>query len=325
MGDIKTKISIIIPVYNCADYLSDCIDSVLAENDFYDIEILLIDDGSTDKSGKICDTYSNEYEQVRTVHTSNQGVSSARNLGLRIATGEWIMFVDGDDVLDSNTLTYLDKEAKFYNYDVTKFGAYRFGQEKKKPYVKKFCNDIEKFRYLVIAKEAVCGVWGAIYSRRLFTENNIKFNKDIDSGEDWLVLFKILCHTQKFQYCDINLYGYRINPNSVTKTKIKYVRTDVMRAYNLIIDYAIENDIYIPKPCKYKAKSEIRVGAMKDAVFSKSRVFFEETDKAIRKYVPQSFWKDIKYRKKLKHIIVFLCYRLVSICIKRVSQNKYNI
>ena len=102
----KTKLSIIIPVYNAEDYLSRCLDSILnqAMNSY---EVILVDDGSTDSSALICDRYSATDPRFRTVHKSNGGVSSARNAGLNLAKGEYIMFVDSDDALASDALEAL--------------------------------------------------------------------------------------------------------------------------------------------------------------------------------------------------------------------------
>lgn len=92
-------ISIIVPVYNVEKYLSQCIDSILAQA-FIDFELLLVDDGSTDGSGRICDEYANKDARIQVFHKKNGGVSSARNIGLEHAQGEWITFVDSDDWLD---------------------------------------------------------------------------------------------------------------------------------------------------------------------------------------------------------------------------------
>ena len=97
------KISIIVPVYNAELYLARCLESILSQS-FTDFELLLIDDGSTDGSGEICDTYAEKDRRVRVFHKENGGVSSARNLGLKEAKGEWICFVDSDDELLSNGL-----------------------------------------------------------------------------------------------------------------------------------------------------------------------------------------------------------------------------
>ena len=95
------KISVIIPVYNVEDYLEECIDSVLGQRDV-DLEILLVDDGSTDSSGAICDEYAEKNHKFKVVHQSNRGVSVARNIGIELAQGDWVWFVDSDDIIIPN-------------------------------------------------------------------------------------------------------------------------------------------------------------------------------------------------------------------------------
>lgn len=105
---IEPKVSVIVPVYNVELYLNQCIDSIL-RNTFTDYELLLIDDGSTDNSGKICDEYAMNDCRIKAYHKTNGGVSSARNLGIEKANGEWMTFIDSDDLIDENFLNNLYK------------------------------------------------------------------------------------------------------------------------------------------------------------------------------------------------------------------------
>ena len=110
------KISIIVPVYNAERYLHRCIDSILAQT-FRDFELLLIDDGSKDNSGYICDEYAEKDERVKVWHKENGGVSSARNVGLDNARGEWVTFADSDDWLESNAFAYYDELTNKHTFD----------------------------------------------------------------------------------------------------------------------------------------------------------------------------------------------------------------
>ena len=105
-------ISVIVPVYNAENYLHRCIDSILAQT-FTDFELLLINDGSTDNSGEICNAYAQKYPCIRMFHKNNGGVSSARNLGLTKANGEWIVFVDSDDWIEPHYLNVLYQNGKY--------------------------------------------------------------------------------------------------------------------------------------------------------------------------------------------------------------------
>ena len=94
------KISVIIPVYNVDEFLSECLESVINQT-YNNIEIILIDDGSTDESGKICDKYGAKDKRIKVIHQENMGVSSTRNRGIDLSSGEYLTFVDSDDILDN--------------------------------------------------------------------------------------------------------------------------------------------------------------------------------------------------------------------------------
>lgn len=306
------KISIIVPIYNCEDWLRQCIDSLLCKDNPCELEIILIDDGSVDGSGKICDEYASRYECIKVVHTVNQGVSCARNIGLDNSSGEWILFIDGDDVLKKNTLNILYNQVKFYQYDLTRFGAYLFEEGKEYLFETSFSNDRQKYMDLVIRREAMLGVCGGIYRRSLFEKHAIRFTPGLRIGEDWVVLFKLLCHASSFYYYNTSLYGYRMNQNSVTRKIISYVRADALIAFNIILDYARQQQVTVNLTSIYKAKSDLRRNVMKEAIVNKSKVIYEETERILVQYAAQSLWKDLYYSKKMKHKIGFAIYRILS-------------
>lgn len=115
------KISIIIPVYNVERYLEKCIDSILQQT-FKDIEVVLVNDGSQDQCGEICDRYKQKDNRIKVVHKENGGVASARNAGLKIATGEWIGWVDADDWIEPDMFNYLIENAIVYGADIAEIG-----------------------------------------------------------------------------------------------------------------------------------------------------------------------------------------------------------
>lgn len=115
------KVSIIVPVYNIRNYISYCIESLICQN-YEDFEIILVDDGSTDGSSIECDRFTNQYEHINTIHKQNGGLSSARNVGLNIANGDYVLFIDGDDYLQNGTINELVKIVEKTNADVIQFG-----------------------------------------------------------------------------------------------------------------------------------------------------------------------------------------------------------
>lgn len=147
------KISVIVPVYNVEKYLRRCIDSILAQT-FTDFELLLIDDGSKDNSGDICDGYAMKDERVRVFHKKNGGVSSARNLGLDNAKGEWVSFVDADDYLDNcyynNFLSFHDiSDIVFTGFIIIK------GNKKKKIVSEKYCQYSKNNEIIIIENNRI--------------------------------------------------------------------------------------------------------------------------------------------------------------------------
>ena len=121
---MRGEISIIVPVYNVEKYLSQCIESIINQN-YKNIEIILVNDGSTDKSGDICDSYSLKDNRIKVIHKKNEGVSIARNTGLKVATGEYIAFVDGDDFVHEYIYTKLINIINNSKYDLVMCRFYR--------------------------------------------------------------------------------------------------------------------------------------------------------------------------------------------------------
>lgn len=119
----EEKISVIVPVYRVESYLPRCLDSILAQS-YSNLEVILVDDGSPDQSGEICDEYARRDKRIRVIHQINQGVSAARNAGLAVATGEWIGFVDGDDWIDPEMYEYLHELSKNYHSSLVQCGIF---------------------------------------------------------------------------------------------------------------------------------------------------------------------------------------------------------
>lgn len=208
-------ISIIVPVYNVEQYLSRCIDSILNQT-FTDFELLLIDDGSPDKSGEICDEYALKDSRIRVFHKDNGGVSSARNLGLDNANGEWIYFVDADDMLYKDALETLFSRAS-NNIDSVIGGFTRFGANIKDIKV----DDIEAVWcykkalldfYHPIYQYNNWYLWNRLFRHSIINNSNLRFNEDIYFKEDGLFVVKFLCMSKQNVYVTTKpVYKYFIN------------------------------------------------------------------------------------------------------------------
>lgn len=201
-------VSIIVPVYNAEKYLNRCVDSILSQT-MTDFELLLIDDGSKDNSGRICDEYAENDARVRVFHKPNGGVSSARNLGLDNAKGEWITFVDADDVIRA---CFSDIDWNILSEDLVCFPSYSIYNDSTV-----FLNSIERRDGIYMpAKSFYCGIlyevvlrttWSKLFKHSLI--DDLRFNENIKIGEDQLYILQYLYKAKSIRYeSGIAFYDY---------------------------------------------------------------------------------------------------------------------
>ena len=207
------KVSIIIPVYNAELFIRECLDSIRQQT-FTDWECLLIDDGSIDESGDICDEYVQDDFRFRAFHTQNGGVSAARNIGLNNMSGKWVTFVDSDDALAKNTIDECVKLAEMNSLDLLQFSLTR-----KKEFLNK--NDGEKtgvlnLREFVNSKKMSVCAGGGFYRASIIKNNNLFFDSHVKLAEDQLFVFAFINKAKVFQKYNKCLYWYRENLNSAT-------------------------------------------------------------------------------------------------------------
>lgn len=219
-------ISIIIPVYNVENYLKECINSVL-EQKFKDYEIILVNDGSRDNGGKICDEYSKKYSFISTIHKENGGLSEARNFGLRIAKGEYILFIDSDDYIAKDSLSIIaEKILLNKKIDLIFLDAIKFYPDGKiipmnVGYKEKEINGKSKdevMKYLAKLSKFPGSSCTKLISNRLIQENKLYFKKGILSEDiEWTI--RLLKVAENFLYIKMPYYYYRQNrEGSITNT-----------------------------------------------------------------------------------------------------------
>ena len=229
----KKMVSIIVPVYNAALYLERCMASLLGQT-YGNTEILLIDDGSTDGSGGICDDFAGRYGKVRVFHTSNAGVSSARNLGLEECGGTYLTFVDADDVLAEDMLEHLVRMIEEENGDVAGCGYFEFRVEERnkektadkeyaqppgtgglrpgtgglRPKVEVLCG-MEFAEHGILRSDTRC--WSKLYRRE--SVGSLRFDTGLTIGEDMLFLLDLAMQGKQFIRSGYQGYGYYVNEN----------------------------------------------------------------------------------------------------------------
>lgn len=218
-------LSIIIPVYNAEKYLKECIDSIL-EQSFEDFELLLIDDGSKDSSGLICDSYAQEDERVKSFHLENGGPSRARNYGIRKAIGEYIEFVDADDQLCEDSLQKLAICANRNHPDMIIAGSEIWDSDNKKellfPTTKSGILDIQHYlRKITTESKSVLlhYIWNKWYRRATIESNKIIFDEDEKLGEDFIFNCRFFCCSRKNYAVKQTLYRYFRRNNGSLSSK----------------------------------------------------------------------------------------------------------
>lgn len=220
--------SIIVPCYNVEKYLSCAIDSVLNQP-FSDWELILINDGSTDDTQNIIESYTHKDARIKAIHKLNEGVSIARNTGLDIAIGEWILFLDSDDWFEKNAFERLNALINQYN-DADIIGFNHFYNSEKREWERESIlpnriirtgNEIKYFKLDTlfpyydkkmndISTGAIRGVWGKVFKRELIKDNHIQFETNIKIGEDAIFCLDTFNAAKKIVLCNEYLIHYRV-------------------------------------------------------------------------------------------------------------------
>lgn len=212
-------ISVIVPVYNVEKYIRRCVESILAQT-YSDLEIILVDDGSTDSSGKICDEYQKDDLRVVVVHKKNGGLSDARNVGLEIAKGEYIGFVDSDDYIEPDMYKILYDNCIKYSADLAAARFIEFNSKGEK--TRKLSDNIEVFSRRQMLELFIYGhkkyqvtmsVWDRLYKRELIGDLRFPIGK---CYEDIVFSTCVIAKTKVNVYIDQALYHYRLREDSIT-------------------------------------------------------------------------------------------------------------
>ena len=265
---MNCKVSVVIPVYNVEKYLRECINSVLKQT-YENIEIILIDDGSTDSSGQICDEF-NSNSKVKIVHKKNAGLGFARNSGIEIATGKYIMFLDSDDYIKDDMVEIMLREITNKNADFCKSGFIKINDNRSELFTRNYnyCffenNDLKNKMFPLMLGSLpdkrdsieMCAT-STLYKLNVILNNNIRFPSERELISEDLIFNMEFVEKAKsgliIPYCG---YYYRTNPNSLTK---KYKRD------------RFESIIYF---FKYVENKIIEYGYNDEALLRLKRLFF---------------------------------------------------
>lgn len=222
------KISIIIPVYNCEKYLNRCLDSLINQT-YKNIEIILVDDGSSDLSSKICNEYALKDSRIFVYSQNNQGPSSARNLGIEKATGDYVFFCDSDDYIDFDTIKCLIDNKSDDLVGVKHKNIYK---NKVELISYNNCYKKEDFVKDIVNGKVLGTIWGYIFDKEKI--KNLQFDNNTMCMEDAIFLIKYLQENniKNIKFVDGSCYNYVLNDNSITTAKNKDIEKCILKYKN---------------------------------------------------------------------------------------------
>ena len=231
-------ISVIIPIYNVEKYLKRCLDSVICQKNITQ-EIILVDDGSTDSSVHICDEYAAKHPEIKCLHISNSGPSTAKNIGAEIATGNYLAFIDSDDEIKPNMFSLMLQSAYKHHADivccnyiqVNEDGSYEHTEHTNKEYV---LNQEEGIKAILIKDKIYSQCWTKIYNRATMETNNIRNTNGLKTDEDFIYNIQAFACSKTICIVDKPLYIYTHRNTSLSKdyfnTHIeKYIDNRILR------------------------------------------------------------------------------------------------
>lgn len=225
-------ISIIVPVYNIENYINKCIDSIINQT-YKDIEIILVDDGSTDRSGNVCDDYEKKDKRIKVIHKTNGGLSDARNAGIDVAQGDFLGFIDGDDYIHPqmfeillDIITKSNSDIAICSYEkVEEYKSVNDIEINKSEYKEIIIQDKELYSLVTNLRTEDVVAWNKLYRKNIF--ENLRYNKDRLHEDQWLIPY-IVHKCKKIVKVETKLYYYVERVGSITKS------INTKRIYDLV-------------------------------------------------------------------------------------------
>lgn len=300
-------VSVIIPAYNIEDYIGRCLDSIISQT-YKNLEIIVVDDGSRDHTGEILDNYAKKDRRIKVIHKENGGVSSARNKGIEAAEGDYIGFIDGDDLIEPEMYKILVDLLEEENADIAHCGYQMVFPDRIDYYhntgKKKIQTTEEGLKDLLSGEMIEPGLVNKLYKKELI--KNCRLNETVKINEDLLMNYQLFKLSQKSVYYDITPYSYMIRSSSATgANSLITKREDSLRVLNQIKDDCINNNLL---SIIYKRYIYLLMAICRDGLKDKSYMKYQKKQrKQLKKELKTDVFKSC-IPKKLKYMSLFSCY-----------------
>lgn len=320
-------ISIIVPVYNVEDYLPQCLNSIITQK-YVNWECILIDDGSTDNSGLICDSYSQKDNRITIIHQANQGVSVARNNGIKCATGQYITFVDSDDWIDENYLNSLLK-GLYSNSDIVASGLIQeFPDNTTKTLVppQNYSFSLnEEHTNIFVEMNKLSLFYGPVaklYKHSIIKKYNISFPENCSYGEDLIFNYQYLSHIKEITCMSVVNYHYRIIGSGTLSSRFRPDRFDTD-----YFQWKILRMFYQQQQMWNRISQEYLYqklwGIVYDGIFEEKKIKKNIIDKIVN--IPEHneliYWEHtFSCAKWIKKLIQYKCSYLLYLILKKTRK-----
>lgn len=323
----KPIVSVIVPVYNSEKYLEKCIESILNQS-IKDLELILIDDGSIDESGIVCERYALLDNRVKVIHKKNEGPAKARNIGINISAGEYIGFVDSDDYIEKDMYIELYRSAQMFNSDMVICGYIELSKGNKEIYPPLRCNQkldrqyIENVLIRKIAESEDLGLYSMInklFKRKFIIDNKILLNERINFAEDWFFIMDVLEKAKYISGIEKCLYMYMCQSTGLySKFRYDFCEINNMmrkRLLQLFIHYGVTKEEYFKRDMRY-FNDDIRymvkcADKSKDAKLLVRKVLDDDELKKVSKQIlklDKSSLSKSQLSRKNKILPFIICY-----------------
>ena len=323
------KVSIIVPVYNSQRYLCQCIDSILCQT-FTDFELLLIDDGSTDKSGEICNEYALRDLRIRVYHINNSGANNARLLGVQHANGEYMVFVDSDDMILPNGIENLLLKSTYSPKASIIVGHMRYKHK-----------TISNYQYVIdlLSGECSCNLWSKLYKTEIIKGSYCDIPKEYPMGEDLIQNVNIALFKQKdfdVLYCDTIFYNYNSNIENITHS-FNCTQEYEIKFHEFL--YEILDRLCFSKKINDKIKQNVwvnwqkaRINGFKKNIMNANKLNYQDETFINLKSVMKSHIKELRFddllvlyitNNKICRYSIIIYHKILSIYVRfRDFKNK---
>lgn len=326
---MKPRISLIVPIFNTDKYLSKCLDSIF-QQDYLNLEVIAVNDGSTDNSGDILESYSKRESRLVVLNQNNRGVVAARSLGLYNASGEWVMFVDSDDYLLPNCLSRMFEEAISRKADIVAANIVYDYDEKKINRSNEKPDEInfKGWSKALLADTVIPALYAKIYKKSLF--DGITISDDLKIGEDFIITILLFSRSQEIVLIDFPCYGYLQRGDSVMHQPSKKAIASIPKFIEWVIDFYSNTDFILDE----KFNDELAYFAVNRYYLYLSWGGFVDKNSRLTQIINNNFLGRVNVRKRIpfwrcwilyvykySSVLGRTCYKFLTLFTRLIKMN----